>query len=122
MKKLLLILPLIYLPLFAKIHTLKEITAMPQSISKDFYIWRFITESNTTKEASLNAYQQSLRKSYKLKKAIRQKLGYLPKEKTKNAKDPKNFIIYPICHKVSKFHTLGGATFLNKVQKLVYMV
>jgi soluble lytic murein transglycosylase len=95
MKKLLLILPLIYLPLFAKIHTLKEITTMPQSISKDFYIWRFITESNTTKEASLNAYQQSLRKSYKLKKAIRQKLGYLPKEKTKNAKDPKNFIIYP---------------------------
>jgi len=83
--------------LTAQIYTLNELDKMPKSIAKDFFIWRFITESNSSKETALNAYQQSLRKSHKLKKAIRKKLGYLPPEKNikKAPKDPKNFIIYP---------------------------
>ena len=72
---------------------------MPKSIAKDFFIWRFIGDKNSTKSEALNAYAQALRKSAKLKKAIRKKVGYLPKSQHQNRgkskKDPKNFIIYP---------------------------
>ena len=74
----------------------KEIEAMPKSISKDYYIWRFLQEKSTTKEEALNAYQLTKRKNHKLKKAIRKKIGYIPKEdKPKIEKDPNNYIIYP---------------------------
>ncbi len=82
----------------ANIFTLKEIESMPKSIAKDYYIWRFLQERNTTKEEALQAYQWIKRKNHKLKKSIRKKVGYLPKEdkaKIENKKDPNNYIIYP---------------------------
>jgi len=99
MKRLLLITLLSGL-LFAKTYTLEEINQMPKSIAKDFCIWRFIQEKKCTKKEALQAYQQTLRQSPKLKKAIKKKLGYLPKKRppqggSLSKKDPKNFIIYP---------------------------
>ena len=95
MKYLLLFL-LLGLALWAKAPNFKEIEAMPTSYAKDYYTWRFILDKNSTKEEALKAYQWTKRKSYKLKKAIHKKLGYVPELKKKNSKkDPKNFIIYP---------------------------
>ncbi|HHH19601.1 MAG TPA: lytic transglycosylase domain-containing protein [Campylobacterales bacterium] len=81
----------------AKPYTLQEIEVMPQSIARDFYIWRFLEQPETTEQQALTAYELSQRKNAKLKKAIRKKIGYTPKTPKPNAtpKDPKNFIIYP---------------------------
>ena len=70
---------------------------MPRSYAKDYYTWRFILEKKTSKKEALNAYKWTKRKSPKLKKAIRKKVGYVPRTAKKNAttKDPKNYIIYP---------------------------
>jgi len=75
----------------------KEIEVMPKSISKDYYIWRFLKEKKTTKKEALEAYRWSMRKNRKLNKAIRKKLGYVPVQNAsvKKKKNPKNFIIYP---------------------------
>jgi soluble lytic murein transglycosylase len=74
----------------------KEIEIMPSSYSKDYYIWRLLQKKETTKKEALTAYEWTKRKSYKLKKAIRKKVGYIPtkKDSTKK-KNPNNFIIYP---------------------------
>ncbi len=97
MKKILLSLLILSPLLFSQNHTFDEFKAMPKSISKDFLIWRFIQEKNSSKEEALKLYDQTLRKSAKLQKAIRKKVGYLPPNKNikKRDKDPKNFIIYP---------------------------
>ncbi|MCK4441033.1 MAG: lytic transglycosylase domain-containing protein [Sulfurovaceae bacterium] len=79
----------------AKIYSLKEIELMPKSISKDYYIWRFLEEGNATKEEALKAYSLTKRKSYKLKKAIRKKVGFLPNKKKVTPKDPNNYVISP---------------------------
>jgi len=82
----------------AKSHyTFDEIKAMPTSFSKDYYTWRFISEKTTSKKEALEAYSWTKRKSSKLKKSIRKKLGYIPNTSKKHLtkKDPKNFIIYP---------------------------
>ena len=70
---------------------------MPSSYAKDYYTWRFILEKKTSKKEALKAYKWTKRKSSKLKKAIRKKVGYLPRSSKKNAtkRDPKNYIIYP---------------------------
>lgn len=76
----------------------KEIEAMPSSYAKDYYIWRFLKDKTTTKKEALAAYLWTKRKSSKLKKAIRKKVGYLPKNnstKKKSKRDPNNYIIYP---------------------------
>ncbi len=81
----------------AQAHSLKEIKAMPKSISKDYYIWRFIGDKKTSKKEALEAYKWTQRKSAKLNKAIRKKAGHIPRDtkvKKRNV-DPKNFIIYP---------------------------
>ena len=82
----------------AKSHyTFEEIKAMPSSFAKDYYTWRFISEKKTSKKEALEAYKWTKRKSSKLRKSIRKKLGYVPKTSKKKAtqRDPKNFIIYP---------------------------
>ncbi|MCK4442612.1 MAG: lytic transglycosylase domain-containing protein, partial [Sulfurovaceae bacterium] len=79
----------------AKIYSIKEIELMPKSISKDYYIWRFLEEGNATKEEALKAYSWTKRKSYKLKKAILKKVGFLPNKKEITPKDPNNYVIYP---------------------------
>ena len=76
--------------------TFGEIQKMPTSYAKDYYTWRFILDKNSSKEEALQAYQWTKKKSYKLKKAIRKKLGHLPEDDNKKSKkNPKNFIIYP---------------------------
>ena len=73
-----------------------DIENMPTSYAKDYYTWRFILEKKSSKKEALAAYNWTKRKSYKLKKAIKKKLGYTPKiDKNSKKKDPKNFIIYP---------------------------
>ncbi len=97
MKQLLLLL-LLGLALQANTPTFKEIEAMPSSYAKDYYTWRFIKENNTTKEEAIKAYLWTKRKNSRLKKAIRKKVGYTPKnpsKKAKKKKDPNNYIIYP---------------------------
>ena len=96
MKHLLLFL-LLALSLQAKIPTFKEIKSMPTSISKDYYIWRFIKDKKSTKKEALEAYKWIKRKNGKLQKAIRKKAGYIPTatKVKKRARDPKNYIIYP---------------------------
>lgn len=85
------------LSLEAKTYTLPEIEAMPKSIARDFYIWRFLGQEDTTQKEALKVYELTQRKNAKLKKAIKQKIGYTPKVAKLNQtpKDPKNFIIYP---------------------------
>jgi soluble lytic murein transglycosylase len=79
-------------------YSFQEIKVMPSSYAKDYYSWRFILEKKTSKKEAKEAYEWTKRKSYKLNKAIKKKLGYRPKTTTKKSsskKDPKNFIIYP---------------------------
>ena len=69
---------------------------MPKSFSKDYYTWRFLQEKKCSKKEALKAYQWTLRKNSKLRKAIRKKVGYVPRtNKAKRKRDPKNYIIYP---------------------------
>jgi len=86
------------LALHAKSPSFKEIEVMPSSYAKDYYTWRFLQEKTTTKKEAVTAYLWTKRKNSKLKKAIRKKVGYLPKnlsKKVKKKKDPNNYIIYP---------------------------
>ena len=77
-------------------YQLNEIEKMPTSFAKDYYIWRFISEKKTSKKEALQAYKWKKKESHKLRKAIRKKLGYIPRVDTKKSKrNPKNFIIYP---------------------------
>lgn len=84
----------------------KEIELMPKSISKDYYIWRFIKQKNTTKKKALKAYSWTKRKSYKLQKAIRKKVGYVPNKNSSIKKNPKNFIIYPSVAGAKRYRSL----------------
>ena len=97
MRQLLLFFSLGLVLLQAKSYSFKEIEAMPSSFAKDYYTWRFISEENSSKQEALQAYEWTKRKSHKLKKSIRKKLGYTPQTAQKNAKkkDPNNYIIYP---------------------------
>ncbi len=79
----------------ASVFSLEKIEQMPKSISKDYYIWRFLNEGNITKNEALTAYGLIKRKSYKLKKAIRKRVGFVPNKKATSKKEPNNFIIYP---------------------------
>jgi len=74
MKIIFLLLPLL---LFSKEITLEFLEDKPKSIAKDFYIWRFLKQDITSKEADI-AYNQAKRKSYKIVKEY--------KKKTKNRK------------------------------------
>ena len=73
----------------------EEIKTMPSSYAKDYYIWRFLQEKETDKKEALNAYKWTKRKNAKLRKAIKKKVGFVPKKKPTTIKknDSKNFII-----------------------------
>jgi len=97
-KQLLLSFFLLSLVLQAKTPSFKEIEAMPISYAKDYYTWGFIQKKETTKKEALTAYSWTKRKNSKLKKAIRKKVGYIPRKtstKIKKKRDPNNYIIYP---------------------------
>jgi len=70
---------------------------MPSSYAKDYYTWRFIKEKKTTKKEAVKAYTWTKRKGSKLRRAIRKKVGYIPRTKgtVHRRRDPKNFIISP---------------------------
>lgn len=86
----------------------KEIESMPTSISKDYFIWRFIKEKKTTKKEALRVYKWIKRENGKLKKAIRKKVGYVPKKKSsiKKHRDSNNFIIYPSTAAKKRYRSL----------------
>ena len=81
----------------AKTYSFTELEVMPNSISKDYFTWRFLQDKNTTKKEALASYKWIKRKNSKIKKAIRKKVGYVPtvKKTKKRDIDPKNYIIYP---------------------------
>jgi len=82
--------------LYAQSPTFQAIKAMPTSYAKDYYTWRFLQEENTSKEEAITAYQWTKRKSYKLRKAIQNKIGYTPQKIPKaTKKNSNNYIIYP---------------------------
>ena len=97
MKKTLLFILLYTTFISAKTYSFKELELMPNSISKDYFTWRFLQEKNTTKKEALTSYKWIKRKNSKLKKAIRKKIGYVPQVKKikKRDIDPNNYIIYP---------------------------
>jgi len=96
-KKLVLLFLFFYTSLYAKNPSFQEIEVMPSSYAKDYYTWRFIQEKSTTKKEAIKAYQWTKRKSSKLRKVIRKKVGYIPHsgKKSKKKRDPNNYIIYP---------------------------
>lgn len=58
--------------------TLKELGSKPKGIARDFYIWEFISDKDTSLEESLKAYDLVYREIPKLKSALQAK-GYHPK-------------------------------------------
>ncbi len=81
--------------IYAKIFSLEEIKKMPSSYSRDYYIWRFLNETKPNRDEALEAFDLAKRKSYKIKKAIKKLIGFVPNKRNKTKKDPSNFIIYP---------------------------
>lgn len=57
--------------------SLKELQAKPKGVVRDFYIWEFISDKDTTLEQSLQAYKLVHREIPKLKTALQAK-GYHP--------------------------------------------
>jgi len=96
MKKILLLTLILTTFISAKIYSFKELKTMPKSISKDYFIWRFLQDKRSTKKEALESYKWIKRNNSKLKRAIRKKVGYVPMaKKVKRNIDPKNYIIYP---------------------------
>lgn len=58
--------------------TLKELGSKPKGIARDFYIWEFISDKDTSLEESLKAYDLVYREIPKFKSALQAK-GYHPK-------------------------------------------
>jgi len=89
---------LLTLSVWAESPSYEEIKVMPSSYAKDYYSWRFIQKKSTSKKEAKTAYLWTKRKGAKLRKAIRRKVGYIPKvpqTKPRKKRDPKNFIISP---------------------------
>ena len=58
--------------------TIKELNDMPKCIERDFYIWKFLKDANTTKKQAIKAYKMIFRVNSKLKKSFRIKTGLEP--------------------------------------------
>jgi soluble lytic murein transglycosylase len=73
--------------------TLKELKDMPKSRERDFYIWRFIQEQNTTKEQAKEAIKLRFNTNTTLKKAYFKKTGIklATKRANSNTKDLKSY-------------------------------
>ncbi len=59
----------------AKKLTYSEVHKMPQSVEKDYYIWRFLTQKNTTSKEAKAIIQDANRLNKKLKVAYKKKTG-----------------------------------------------
>ncbi len=60
----------------AKRYTYLEVHRMPQSIEKDYYIWRFLTQPSTTPQEARRIIQDASRLNKKLKTAYKKKTGF----------------------------------------------
>lgn len=60
----------------AKRLTYYQIHKMPTSIEKDYYIWRFLKQRNTSKKEARAIIKEASRLNSKLKKAYRRKVRY----------------------------------------------
>jgi soluble lytic murein transglycosylase len=72
--------------LLAKDRSYQQISSMPQSIEKDFFIWRFLLQKNTTKAQARKVIKQATGLNQKLKDAYRKKTGELANIPTIQAK------------------------------------
>ncbi len=64
--------------LYPKTFSFGYVNKMPLSIEKDYYIWRFLSQSNTTKKEAIKIIKGAKTLNSKLKKAYFKKVGYYP--------------------------------------------
>lgn len=62
---------------YAKSFTYAQVEKMPKSVEKDYYIWRFLIQKNTTKEEAKKIIYQANRINKKLRIAYKEKTGLL---------------------------------------------
>lgn len=74
----LLILLLLSITLWGKTFSYQQVHAMPTSIEKDYYIWRFLSQSSTTPLEAKMIIREASGINKKLETAYRKKTGYLP--------------------------------------------
>jgi len=63
----------------ARLYSLDEISTMPNTITKDYYIWRLIGSYISSKDDALRAYNMVTFPNKPLTSAIKAKIGYVPK-------------------------------------------
>ncbi|RUM74497.1 MAG: lytic transglycosylase domain-containing protein [Sulfurovum sp.] len=63
---------------YAKMHTFEEVHRMPTSIEKDYYIWRLLSQRNTTAAQARTLIGEACHLNKKLRTAYRKKTGYNP--------------------------------------------
>jgi soluble lytic murein transglycosylase len=61
--------------LYAKKFTYSQIAEMPRSIEKDYYIWRFLSQTNTTAAEAKKIIYQASRLNKKLRTAYKNRTG-----------------------------------------------
>ncbi len=82
--RLLVILSFLFVALEAKSFTYWQVHQMPKSIEKDYYIWRLLSQENTTKQEARNIILGATKLNKKLRIAYKNKTGLtakLPKAK-----------------------------------------
>jgi len=90
-----------------------EIHAMPTSIEKDYYIWRFLRQRDTTPAQARRIIKEVSRLNAKLKKAYRRKTGSTPYVK------PKPLYYYKKIDREKKIDKIqGGFAFRKALQFL----
>jgi len=70
--------------LSAKHYSYSQIHSMPQSVEKDYYIWRFLKQSSTTSTDARKIIKEANFLNKKLKEAYRKKTGSYPNFKPRS--------------------------------------
>jgi soluble lytic murein transglycosylase len=63
----------------ARMYSIDEISTMPNTITKDYYIWRFISSHITSRDEAQRAYSMVTFPNKPLTSAIKAKIGHVPK-------------------------------------------
>jgi soluble lytic murein transglycosylase len=66
----------------------KTLHAMPKSVEKDYYIWRYLSQSSSTKNEAMKLIREAYRINGKLAKAYRKKTGAKVPKKASNRRKP----------------------------------
>jgi soluble lytic murein transglycosylase len=87
LKSVVLFLLLLYTPTLyaAKTLSFNEVHNMPQSVEKDYYIWRFLSQKNTSASEAKKIIQEASHLNKKLRTAYRTKTGTAPEIKQKRS-------------------------------------